>query len=284
MAKKKKTATKSKAKSKIGIDPLAWIEDDEEPVVPVFKDAEFVDDSKTPLPHEGGAQNEAGEEAELKGHGLDVVADKESDKPIDAPQDHVAGLVDDAANDNEVDTDLVADHAPAALADATQTGNNAGLDVVERHVTQIQGVAVAEQEVAPERDAQQAEDLNKEVQSTLLASVTELVQEGKPEHDQGSGMTKNTGDLDKKGKDMVLESIQDISNVTELKQKLEGAADANELSIDARSVERVDTTTLQLLYAFSRELEGQGRSLRIQPSEAFKKSAELLGMSRLISL
>ncbi len=56
-------------------------------------------------------------------------------------------------------------------------------------------------------------------------------------------------------------------------------------SIDASEVERVDTTTVQLLYSFMRSMSELGMDVSIvQPSESFVVGAQRLGFTELFKL
>jgi anti-anti-sigma regulatory factor len=56
-------------------------------------------------------------------------------------------------------------------------------------------------------------------------------------------------------------------------------------SIDASEVERVDTTTVQLLYSFIQSMSELGMDVAIvQPSESFLAGAQRLGFTELFKL
>ena len=82
-----------------------------------------------------------------------------------------------------------------------------------------------------------------------------------------------------------LQSVQDISSVAELKEDLKGLFKYEKVILDVSNVERIDTTSLQLLYAFIEE--AKVNSLEIawnSPSEAMTNSARLLGMEEVLQL
>lgn len=58
-----------------------------------------------------------------------------------------------------------------------------------------------------------------------------------------------------------------------------------EISFDVSKIERIDAAALQMLYAYSKEAAKNGHALEWQdPSEAFIRSAELLGLTELMNL
>lgn len=71
-----------------------------------------------------------------------------------------------------------------------------------------------------------------------------------------------------------------IETVVELYEQLRPALDLGQtVSLDASTVESVDTTNLQLLAAFVLELGNNGTALQWRhPSEAFLQSATIAGL------
>jgi anti-anti-sigma regulatory factor len=66
---------------------------------------------------------------------------------------------------------------------------------------------------------------------------------------------------------------------------LSALAEGSSVDLDISKLERIDAAALQMLYAFSKELATQGSSLTwTMPSEAFSRSAKLLGMTELVNL
>ncbi len=62
-------------------------------------------------------------------------------------------------------------------------------------------------------------------------------------------------------------------------------AEGGPVNLDVSKIERIDAAALQMLYAFSKELATHGSSLSwISPSEAFLRSAKLLGLAELMDL
>jgi len=66
---------------------------------------------------------------------------------------------------------------------------------------------------------------------------------------------------------------------------LAALAEGSSVDLDISQLERVDAAALQMLYAFSKERATQGSSLTwTAPSEAFSRSAKLLGLAELMNL
>ncbi len=87
---------------------------------------------------------------------------------------------------------------------------------------------------------------------------------------------------------IALEKSCDISKVEQLHEKLEAALErACNVEIDASAVERIDTSTLQLLYSFMNTMSKHHLDMRlINPSRYFRDTAHLMGLAgqlRLIS-
>lgn len=62
-------------------------------------------------------------------------------------------------------------------------------------------------------------------------------------------------------------------------------AEGNVMRFDISQLERVDAAALQMLYAYSKEAEKQGHTLRWDaPSEAFLRSARLLGLASVMNI
>ena len=58
-----------------------------------------------------------------------------------------------------------------------------------------------------------------------------------------------------------------------------------EIQFDVSQIERIDAAALQMIYAFSKEAVTNGKPLTWkEPSEAFIRSAKLLGMAELMKL
>ena len=82
-----------------------------------------------------------------------------------------------------------------------------------------------------------------------------------------------------------LQSTQDISSVAELHKELKSLFKHEKVVFDASEVERIDTSSLQLLYAFTREAKVNDVEVTWRsPSDAMKKSAGLLGMEEVLQL
>lgn len=66
---------------------------------------------------------------------------------------------------------------------------------------------------------------------------------------------------------------------------LMSVAEGKSLNLDVSKVERIDGAALQLMYAYSKEARSHGHTLSWHsPSEAFLRSARLLGLSSLMNL
>jgi len=62
-------------------------------------------------------------------------------------------------------------------------------------------------------------------------------------------------------------------------------AEGGQVELDVSKLERIDAAALQMLYAFSKELVSHGATLTwLSPSEAFCRSAKLLGLEELMKL
>ncbi|MBN4080499.1 STAS domain-containing protein [Beggiatoa alba] len=78
-----------------------------------------------------------------------------------------------------------------------------------------------------------------------------------------------------------LSPVQDISHARELYTQVAAQLDKNELIFDGGEVERIDTACLQLLTCVVQNACARGASVRWQaPSEALRKSAQLLGLEQ----
>lgn len=84
---------------------------------------------------------------------------------------------------------------------------------------------------------------------------------------------------------LVLEEILDISSAEELKASfLMALENKMPVRVDARNVDRVDTTALQLMGAFVQDAKAQAQSVQWQQaSEALQQSATLLGLQDLLA-
>lgn len=83
-----------------------------------------------------------------------------------------------------------------------------------------------------------------------------------------------------------LEKVSDISKVEQLHEALEACLGASAgVEIDASAVERIDTSTLQLLAAFFRTAPTHHLEVRItQPSTSFGESVRLTGLGGVLDL
>ncbi len=62
-------------------------------------------------------------------------------------------------------------------------------------------------------------------------------------------------------------------------------SEGHEIQFDVSQVERIDAAALQMIYAFSKEAVTNGSPLKwSEPSEAFIRSAKLLGLTQLMNL
>jgi len=77
-----------------------------------------------------------------------------------------------------------------------------------------------------------------------------------------------------------------ISGVGDLHtQILMELSEGHEIQFDVSQLERIDAAALQMIYAFSKEAATNGTPLVWnEPSEAFVKSAKLLGLAGLMNL
>ena len=82
-----------------------------------------------------------------------------------------------------------------------------------------------------------------------------------------------------------LQSVQDISAVADLHEELKKLFKHEKVVLDVENVERIDTTSLQLLYAFIQEAKVNNVEVAWRsPSEAMTNSARLLGMEEALQL
>jgi anti-anti-sigma regulatory factor len=95
------------------------------------------------------------------------------------------------------------------------------------------------------------------------------------------------GNTEKVVQDMFVCDVNlDITRIGTLCEELRARlAVARPVTLDVSGVTRVDTAALQLLTAFVRGARGRGIALAWhQPSEAFTRSAERLGLSQELGL
>lgn len=85
---------------------------------------------------------------------------------------------------------------------------------------------------------------------------------------------------------ITLSSNMEIDEVEKLHEKLKkSAARGVDVNLDAEKVETVDTTILQLLLSFVREVRGNGHNVNWQsPSQALLKTAGLAGLTTELGL
>lgn len=85
---------------------------------------------------------------------------------------------------------------------------------------------------------------------------------------------------------IVLEKSSDISKVEQLHERFEALLESSAgVEIDAAAVERIDTSTLQLLVSFFNALSKHHLEARIvQPSASFLDTARLMGLSHHLHL
>jgi len=82
-----------------------------------------------------------------------------------------------------------------------------------------------------------------------------------------------------------LQSVQDISAVAELHEELKTLFKHEKVILDVSNIERIDTTSLQLLYAFIEEAKVNNVEVAWRsPSEAMTNSVNLLGMEEVLHL
>ena len=79
---------------------------------------------------------------------------------------------------------------------------------------------------------------------------------------------------------VVLEKISDISKVGQLHEQLETLLEQSAMvEIDASAVERIDTSTLQVLTSFLKSMEKHHLEARVvRPSVAFLETTRLMGL------
>ena len=77
-----------------------------------------------------------------------------------------------------------------------------------------------------------------------------------------------------------------IADVADVYAALMAAlAEGSHVDLDISKLERIDAAALQMLYAFSKEMATHGASLNWAPaSEAFDRSAKLLGLAELMNM
>jgi anti-anti-sigma regulatory factor len=93
-------------------------------------------------------------------------------------------------------------------------------------------------------------------------------------------MTNSSDPNADEGSIVRLAPVCGIRTAAELKQELVSKVDAiAPVLIDAGAVERIDTTTLQLLYAFIRDRTKEGSDIEWGPvSAVFREAVECLGV------
>jgi anti-anti-sigma regulatory factor len=86
--------------------------------------------------------------------------------------------------------------------------------------------------------------------------------------------------------EIVFDESMDISKVSDIRSQLVEASDSGlSVILDGRQVERADTAALQVLGAFFQDSGTQGQSIEWRdPSDNLRRSAELLGLSKLLNL
>jgi two-component system chemotaxis sensor kinase CheA len=83
---------------------------------------------------------------------------------------------------------------------------------------------------------------------------------------------------------IMLDSASVINDAESLYEKL-GKASNQDMRIDASAVEKIDTAVMQLLYAFTLKADSLSRKISwINPSNEFKSSAALLGLSEKMKI
>jgi anti-anti-sigma regulatory factor len=86
--------------------------------------------------------------------------------------------------------------------------------------------------------------------------------------------------------EIIFEESMDISKVSDIRSQLIGALESGpSVILDGKQVERADTAALQVLSAFFLASGAQEKSIQWRdPSESLFRSAELLGLSKLLNL
>lgn len=77
-----------------------------------------------------------------------------------------------------------------------------------------------------------------------------------------------------------------IANVSDMYTRvLSGLAEGQSIQFDVSKIERIDTATVQMIYAFSKEAGKHGHVLLWQgASDAFVSSAKILGLATLMKM
>lgn len=84
---------------------------------------------------------------------------------------------------------------------------------------------------------------------------------------------------------VALASNCNVKDAGQLKQSLSKLMEESVVGIDARSLERIDTATLQLLCAFVRDRAAHDRKVEwLGESPALHEAARLLGVGELLAL
>ena len=82
-----------------------------------------------------------------------------------------------------------------------------------------------------------------------------------------------------------IQSVQDISSVAELHEKLKDLFKHEKVIMDVSNVDRIDAASLQLLYSFIEEAKVNNVEVAWRsPSEAMTNSVNLLGMEEALQL
>ncbi len=87
------------------------------------------------------------------------------------------------------------------------------------------------------------------------------------------------------GDAVVLPSHCTVKDAAALKESLVAQLDAAAVRLDASNVERIDTSSMQVLCAFVRDRRAQGRDVEwIKAPGALHAAARLLGVTALLNL
>lgn len=114
------------------------------------------------------------------------------------------------------------------------------------------------------------------IASVMLKAYTELPEKSSMD---SAGNTDSSADIC----ELVFESVQDISNVKELYEKIERFPVAEDIKFDAAGLERIDGATMQLLYALHKSLKAVSAKMKIiNVNDTIRKAAALMGLQEML--
>lgn len=124
------------------------------------------------------------------------------------------------------------------------------------------------------------------------AEDAEIIEEAKPVKKakkktakKSPAKEKSKGKTNKKETTFEIQSVQDISSVAELHRELKKLLKYEKVILDGGNIERIDTASLQLIFAWIEEAKNNNIEVTWQtPSEALINSVNLVGMKDVLHL